>query len=169
MSKSTVKRVRSKYTSLGFKGKKHTEKTKLEISRLKKLNPTRYWLGKQRANRGTGIEYDYSSGARKLRKGYFANYALRVKTEVFGHYCGGEIACACCGEKEMMFLSVDHINGGGNKHRREIGGKRGVNFYRWLKDNRYPKGFQILCFNCNFAKGHILNRVCPHTLPKKKL
>ena len=25
---------------------------------------------------------------------------------------------------------------------------------RWIIQNNFPKGFQILCQNCNFAKGH---------------
>lgn len=164
------KRADPKYHSIGFTGKKHSDETKQKIRAAKLANPTKYWHGKQRANRGTGIEYDYSTGSKKNKYGYFANYARRVKNEVFGHYCNGNIACVCCGEAEIGFLSIDHIYGGGNRHRRELKGKRGVNFYRWLKQNGYPSGFQVLCFNCNFAKGHSLERVCPHityTLPKK--
>jgi len=66
-------------------------------------------------------------------------------------------ACACCGETEEAFLSVDHIEGGGNKHRREI---RNHNIAAWLVKNGFPKGYQILCMNCNFAKGKLGK--CPH-------
>src|SRR5262245_47553294 len=38
----------------------------------------------------------------------------------FAHY-GTE--CACCGETHIEFLGIDHINGGGHKHRKEIGQK----------------------------------------------
>lgn len=55
-----------------------------------------------------------------------------------------------------MFLCIDHIDGGGNKHRAEIKG----DFYRWLIDNNFPPGFQTLCHNCNMAKG--LYGRCPH-------
>lgn len=34
------------------------------------------------------------------------------------HAYGG--ACACCGESREPFLAIDHIAGGGNKHRKEI-------------------------------------------------
>ena len=37
---------------------------------------------------------------------------------------------------------------------------KGEKLNRWLKNNNYPKGFQILCWNCNFAKG-VLGQ-CPH-------
>lgn len=37
----------------------------------------------------------------------------------------------------------------------------GWNFYRWLKNNGFPKkDFQLLCFNCNCAKGFF--GMCPH-------
>ncbi|MEK6897602.1 MAG: hypothetical protein AABW93_03675 [Nanoarchaeota archaeon] len=64
--------------------------------------------------------------------------------------------CACCGESELKFLSIDHINGGGGKHRRKLKG----HFYQWLKVNKYPVGFQTLCHNCNQAKGYYGQ--CPH-------
>jgi hypothetical protein len=80
----------------------------------------------------------------------------RFKMEVLGHYGG---ACACCGESQHEFLSIDHINGGGGKHRAEIN-RRGVNFYRWLKQNDYPEGYRVLCHNCNQARGYL--GYCPH-------
>ena len=82
------------------------------------------------------------------------------KSVTLKHY-GGEIpACACCKETGDVFLNIDHINGGGTKHMKEIGVKGGTQFYDWLRKNGFPPGYQILCFNCNFAK-HVLG-VCPH-------
>ena len=71
--------------------------------------------------------------------------------------------CVCCNESTPEFLSIDHINGGGNKHRQSLGknGTKGGSFYLWLRRNNFPKeGFQLLCHNCNFAKGHY--SMCPH-------
>jgi len=34
-----------------------------------------------------------------------------------------------------------------------------MKMYRWLKKQGYPKGYQVLCFNCNFASAW---GVCPH-------
>lgn len=83
----------------------------------------------------------------------------RVKMDTLLHY-GGK--CACCGEAEPLFLAIDHIDGGGNEHRRSLGWKRtGHNFYRWLKKEGYPSGFQVLCHNCNWGK-FANNGVCPH-------
>ncbi len=82
--------------------------------------------------------------------------ALRL--EVLHAYGG---VCACCGESEVAFLCIDHVHGGGNKHRRELkeSGRSGSLYY-WLRSTGYPEGFQVLCHNCNFAKGY--NGVCPH-------
>ncbi len=78
-----------------------------------------------------------------------------LKRELVEYYGNG--SCACCGEREIMFLTIGHVDGGGCKHLKEIG----YNLYFWLKRNDYPKGFQVLCFNCNRGK-HLNNGVCPH-------
>lgn len=76
----------------------------------------------------------------------------------------GGMQCACCGETIPEFLTIDHINGGGNKHidLKYGGNKRlgGVGLYRWLANHNFPPGYQVLCYNCNAAKGHY--GVCPH-------
>jgi len=87
-----------------------------------------------------------------------------VKNEVFDHY--GR-SCACCGETHAEFLCIDHINGNGAQHRIELFGSRltaGQKFYCWLKQNKYPPEFQVLCWNCNSAK-HIYG-ICPHSKVK---
>jgi hypothetical protein len=59
-------------------------------------------------------------------------------------------------------LCIDHKNGGGNAHRRLLGkGKMcgSLNFYGWLVRSGFPKGFQVLCHNCNSAKSR---GGCPH-------
>mgnify|MGYP001559045387 CR=1 FL=1 len=68
--------------------------------------------------------------------------------------------CQCCGEDDIRFLAIDHIHGNGNKHRREIG-QGTYRVYTWLVKNNFPPGFQVLCHNCNLAKGFY--GVCPHT------
>jgi len=70
----------------------------------------------------------------------------------------GEGKCTCCGEGIMEFLTIDHIDGGGKEHRKEIG--MGNKIYHWLYKEAYPPGFQVLCFNCNCAKG--IYGKCPH-------
>jgi len=76
---------------------------------------------------------------------------------------GGPV-CACCGETKAVFLCLDHVNGGGNEHRRLLGKGRprsGRPYYKWLRDRGYPPGFQVLCFNCNIGR-HLNGGVCPY-------
>lgn len=83
----------------------------------------------------------------------------RHRKQALAHYGG---RCACCGEVEEIFLCIDHKNGGGNAHRRLLGkGKMcgSLNFYGWLVRSGFPKGFQVLCHNCNSAKSR---GGCPH-------
>ncbi len=85
----------------------------------------------------------------------------KLKSEVFSHYCNGFPRCMCCGETQIKFLTLDHINNDGGKFRKEIR-VTGRNFYRWLKARDFPKEImlQLLCFNCNCAKGAF--GICPH-------
>ncbi len=84
-------------------------------------------------------------------------YQKRIRDEVFNAY--GGFCCVCCGETTPEFLAIDHVNGGGNKQRKNgIGG--GAGLYRWLRNNGYPPNFQVLCHNCNMAKGFYGQ--CPH-------
>lgn len=82
------------------------------------------------------------------------------RAEVLVHYGGNPPKCVCCGELEDSFLSIDHINNDGAKHRKEINVHSGDAFYLWLKKNNFPSGFQVLCYNCNMAKG--IYGKCPH-------
>jgi len=70
--------------------------------------------------------------------------------------------CACCGENNWAFLEFDHINNDGKQHRKEIG----RNMIKWLIDNNFPDNIQLLCSNCNKAKG--LYGACPHERIKKE-
>jgi hypothetical protein len=88
------------------------------------------------------------------------DYYLRLRMEALGKYGGVPPQCACCGEAELEFLSIDHLYGGGGKHRRQIGAG-GNGLVLWLRKNGYPSGFQVLCHNCNLAKGYYGE--CPHT------
>jgi hypothetical protein len=82
----------------------------------------------------------------------------RVRERVLQHY---GCRCICCGETQKEFLAVDHIDGGGLDHRNEIGvGRNGTAFYSWIIKNNFPSSLQLLCHNCNLAKGFYGE--CPH-------
>jgi hypothetical protein len=87
------------------------------------------------------------------------------RLEILKHYGGDPPACACCGERALKFLAVDHRDGWGNRHRKallEAGEIKsiGTSFFQWLKRNGYPEGFRVLCHNCNMANGSYGE--CPH-------
>lgn len=89
-------------------------------------------------------------------------YDLSVKIKIIEGY-GGK--CACCDESSIEFLTIDHINNDGAEDRRQNGNKSGGKLYRWLIKNDFPKeNYQILCYNCNYAKGFF--GYCPHNKPK---
>lgn len=87
--------------------------------------------------------------------------AQKLRIDVLTHYGGNPPKCACCGETIIEFLTIDHINGGGHKQMIKIN-RRGTSFYRWLIQQRFPEGLQVLCMNCNFAKGKYGK--CPHKI-----
>jgi len=86
---------------------------------------------------------------------YGQNYYRAARLQVLSHYSDGMPKCAACGLTDIDILCVDHIDGGGNKHREELFGNPhccGNTFYCWLKKNKFPVGYQILCYNCNAKK-----------------
>jgi hypothetical protein len=105
----------------------------------------------------------YQKNAEKLKL-LIKKYRQKLKLEIFTHYGGNPPKCACCGETIIDFLSIDHINNDGAKHRKEEG--LGYQFYRWLKNNNFPEGYQVLCMNCQFGK-RINNGICSHKLVRE--
>lgn len=78
------------------------------------------------------------------------DYTARLRDEVFDHY--GR-TCSCCDDTED--LTIDHVGGGGGAHRTALFGRRnggGEGFYRWLIQNDFPSGYQVLCRPCNASK-----------------
>jgi hypothetical protein len=96
------------------------------------------------------IEYENNKKIRLVRQEAerHKRYYTKLKAKVIGHYSNGNATCVKCGFSDMRALCIDHINGGGNKHRNIIK----VMIYSWLSLNNYPEGFQVLCFNCNAIK-----------------
>jgi hypothetical protein len=76
---------------------------------------------------------------------------------------GGKI-CACCGETEPMFLTLDHIENNGSRHRRSLFGNKNCGssaFYFALVKAGFPPGLQVLCWNCNLGRNRN-GGICPH-------
>jgi hypothetical protein len=113
---------------------------------------------------------------RKYRNRYILSHGEQIKERikishqnlkfsVLAIYSEGQPECSCCGETEISFLSIDHINNDGADHRRKFARKyctfRGYQFYLWLRKYGFPEGFQVLCMNCQFGKKHNAG-ICPH-------
>jgi hypothetical protein len=86
---------------------------------------------------------------------YKRDWVIRRKLEAFAIY--GGVRCVCCGCEDEACLTLDHINGDGTKHRKEMGN---TTPYKWLKEHGWPKIVQVMCFNCNCGKRN--GAVCPH-------
>lgn len=97
----------------------------------------------------------------------------KIRLEILTYYSSKKYpVCKCCGERGIDFLCIDHTKGNGAAHRREIGMAQGVGIQKhkvniggnglgyWLKKNGFPRGFQVLCYNCNMGKK--ANKYCPH-------
>ena len=99
------------------------------------------------------------------QKGIDKRSRVKLKTDALNAYSSGTLKCVCCGEMEIEFLCLDHIDNDGNSDRRLTG--RGNTFYFWLRKNKYPKlNIQVMCFNCNNSKK--LGGVCIHKGRKEK-
>lgn len=90
--------------------------------------------------------------ARELNR----NERLRLKMDVLSHYSILDTPiCSQCGFSDIRALHLDHINNDGAASRRAITGSRttaGTTYYRWVRKNNYPDGYQVLCANCNYIK-----------------
>ena len=75
----------------------------------------------------------------------------------------GHPVCGCCGEARKEFLAIDHVDGGGNEHRRAAKG----HFTDHLLKPDYADDvrLRVLCHNCNMSIGFY--GYCPHKEPDR--
>lgn len=119
---------------------KHKETIIEKVKRWQQANPDRKHEMQRR--------YFYKNRNR-IRK-YIRERRAKFRKLVLMHYSEGTMQCKYCGFSDERALSVDHINGGGTQHRKTM--KSGGNFCEVLVREGYPKGYQILCMNCQFIK-----------------
>ncbi|CUR51626.1 protein of unknown function [Nitrosotalea devaniterrae] len=139
------------------RGKKQNELKRFD--RLK--NPEKYnerdrkrWIGERRDK----------SNKKRQENGMNERRAIRI--EVLTHYSKQTLGCAFCGEQELEFLSIDHIDGKKNiKHPKNLDG---WHLYFWLKRKNFPEGYQVLCRNCNLSKAY-MNKVTTLSLEPKNI
>ena len=133
------------------------KKGKKRCSKCRKVKPLdSYWKNKNTTIGGRKtvcIECD-----RERTREWTNRWNRKNRMEALQKY-GGK--CACCGESRFEFLAIDHAKGGGNKHRKSGQFTPGSGFIKWLKREGWPKGFRVLCHNCNSAIGYYGS--CPHS------
>jgi hypothetical protein len=107
------------------------------------------------------VEWARANKARQKANNY--NYRLRKRAMVLSHYGG---RCACCGEDDFHFLTIDHIDRQvPDTHVHAEGKHAGTRKYgdilisQIIRD-RMPEGLQALCWNCNSTIGAL--GFCPH-------
>ena len=144
---------------IGAAKKKWREKNPEEV---RIINKASYW--RNRECRLADSKRWIKEHPEKERE-YGRKYARNRKIRILEHYSQSPPFCACCGEKEIKFLTIDHINNDGSEHRKQLKGSGGTGLYGWIVKNKYPPIFQVLCFNCNCAKGHYGE--CPHKQMEK--
>ena len=86
---------------------------------------------------------------------YQRNSNHKMRSSIINHY--GK-RCVCCGETNIEFLSIDHIQGNGKVHRKKYG--VGRKFYLYIIRNNFPPSLRVLCYNCNLSRGFV--GYCPH-------
>jgi hypothetical protein len=121
-----------------------------QLERLKLTDPQRYIEIRisEKVKRDLNKEQRYRQRA----------YQAKIRKSVIMQHYGNK--CICCSENEYLFLEIDHINGGGYKHRKNVTGS-GDTLSRWIIKNNFPNVLQILCSNCNASKGRCKG-VCFH-------
>ena len=137
----------------GYKNKETYTLSKKKDYRQHKAHYQEYFRQYYLSHKGTikatsSLNYELN---RMAACNKYVRYRRRIKTEVLTHYGNGTLACVKCGFNDIRALSIDHINGGGNRQKRELN-ITGTEMYRWLKKNNYPDGFQTLCHNCQWIK-----------------
>ena len=118
------------------------------------MTPRKYSKQYYQAHKVEMIEKakQYNRIHKVVRTEHYWQYRAQLKLEVLTHYGNGKCACAQCDFDDIRALSIDHINGKGNEHRRVLGTTGGRPFYVWLKRNNFPEGYQTLCMNCQYVK-----------------
>lgn len=132
---------------------RNNEDTKREYDR-------RYYLGhkKEKLERKRRWCQEHKEEQRE----YYRQYTQRLKAEVLSHYSNGSPMCVRCRIDDIDILTIDHINDGGNKHRKAISYDRGgLAFYKWLRREGFPEGYQVLCYNCNMKKARSRGQPVP--------
>ena len=120
-----------------------------------KQRDIRYYYKNQESCKQKSRAYNAKNRIRNNKRAVERRRKLRF--EVLKHYSKDIPECACCGEKIIEFLTIEHTENNGADHRKTVSISQ---LPLWLIKNHFPKGFGVLCLNCNCAKGFF--GICPH-------
>lgn len=117
------------------------------------------YASKAETHRKRASEYRKSQREQVLayNRTWSAGYRSRLRAEMLAAYGG---VCKCCGERQPLFLQLDHVDNDGHLDRKAH--RTSCKLLAHLKRKGWPQDrYQLLCANCNFGK--LLNGgVCPH-------
>jgi len=103
-----------------------------------------YWKAYRRAHK-TAMQQAYQ------------RYVTKLKMEVLTYYSPNQVlrcSWSGCGVTDIDVLSLDHTNNDGKADRemRKAHSRTGTKFYATLRQEKYPEGYQTLCFNHQMKK-----------------
>ena len=113
------------------------------------------------------VKLKYANDRSVSKKDEIAIYRMKryfeVKALVFKMY-GNKCNCPGCDESNTKFLTIDHVNNDGAKHKMKSGRRlSGMPIYLWAINNDFPDTLQLLCWNCNCGK-QWNGGTCPHLI-----
>ncbi len=167
-----VKRARKKYRALGLCNYCPNPVDAGSIVCVEHRNKRKVNDDKRRANRTasqlcTSCGSELPKGASRLTCSACSERnrlgSEQKRRTIFSWYGSG---CACCGESNYYFLTLDHVNNDGAQERKQLGGQQQVLSRLWKEQCTLPE-YQLLCYNCNCAKG--MRGECPHVNEPRNL
>lgn len=107
------------------------------------------YLQKRSAYQCTPCFRDYGKNYHKSDEKYNEKQRNRHRGRRSAIICSYGDQCVQCGENKYEKLTIDHVNGRGTQHRKEMT----TNIIDYLYNNKVDKdGYQVLCYNCNCSK-----------------
>lgn len=138
-------------------------RNKMKTFNAKEWHKNYYQKNRKRISERVAAYYKSNPDLYEIRKKRSREGNQQQRLTVLRFYSKSEEPlCACCSETHIEFLAIDHVNGGGYQHRKSLGNGH---LWAWFIKSGFPQGFQVLCHNCNMAKGFY--SACPHDTYKQ--
>ena len=145
--KLTEEELKAKRKTPEYKAKRNTKESTPEYKAKRKEERKRPETLAKEKTRQQQPDYKEKTRIRQQEK------RMKVYSVYSKRHSNSDIPCCrCCEETMMEFLAVDHIDGRKNLPEKEKN-LRSINLVNFLIKNNFPEGYQILCHNCNMAKG----------------